>query len=472
MKVVLISVDTLRADHLGAYGYPLPTTPHMDELARTGALFERHYATDVPTPGSYTAMLTGARGQRTGIFGFGHTNYAYNRSIPLVSTLLAEEGHATCAISNLLYSCPWLTAGFHEIYPPGLRFQGGTADEVTGLACDWLDRHHHQEFFLFAHYWDPHVSYFKRAPERYVRKFREFDYSTITPDPHYLNEYPVARAVFEQYAQMGTFGETDFTKIIPVYDACVHYADEGVGRLAAHLAKLGIEEETLLIVTSDHGEAFGERGFFDHTSCYHNVSRVPLIVRWPRRVNPARVAGYSDATDLVPTILDLADLEPSTNLSGKSLEPVLTEGAATPREQVVTNGAAIPIQRMYVEDGWALVHTMDNPVYDYIKTYELFCIDEDPAQEQDRSGDEPERLAGLKARYEAWLEAELDGMPDRLAGLVARGGWGVALMCMAFYAEPELIYARRRHRELIDAIEGAAARRFYREKTGRDPEAL
>ena len=92
MKIILISLDTLRSDHLGAYGYPIENSPNLDAIADEGVLFERHYSTDVPTPPAYTAMHTGQRGQRTGIFGFGGTNYPFDNSNSLLAEHLAKAG--------------------------------------------------------------------------------------------------------------------------------------------------------------------------------------------------------------------------------------------------------------------------------------------------------------------------------------------------------------------------------------------
>lgn len=474
MKIILIALDTLRSDHLGCYGYPQGTSPAIDTLAEEGVVFERHYATDVPTPGSYTAMHTGQRGQRTGIFGFGQTNYEFERSIPSVSTHFANAGYRTCSISNLLYVCPWLARGFHDITPPGLRFQGGTAGEVTAEACRWLDSNHAGDFFLFAHYWDPHENYFKRGPKEYQEQFFKKDYSAITPDDRFFSDYPMVKGALEQYAAHSFQGETDFAKIIPAYDACIRYADDGVRDLVAHLKKLGIDDETLLIITSDHGEAFGERGAFDHITCYENISHVPLIVRFPSKIKAGqRVSGYTSGTDLVPTMLDLAGLEIDDGLSGTTLVPSLTIAAPAPREEVVTNCASIPIQRMHVRDGWGLVHTVDNPIYQFIKPYELFNIDEDPAQENDLSAAEPVRLAEMKAHYERWCVEEMQGKPDKLLGIPFRGGgWSLKLLYSGFYENPELYYQSKRHRELIDGALGSAAKRYYKQVTGNDPAPL
>jgi arylsulfatase A-like enzyme len=449
----------------------METSPALDGIAEEGIVFERHYSTDVPTPPAYTAMLTAQRGQRTGIFGFGSTNYKFDGTNSLLAEHLTRAGYRTGMLSNLLYVCPWLTKGFHDITPPGGRFQGGTASEVTEEACGWLDSNGDRDFFLFVHYWDPHSPYFRRAPEEYQRVYFEKDYGGIVSKGEYFEKYPMVKGILKEYAEGAFLGRTDFAQIMPAYDACIRYLDDSIAKLMGHVKKLGIDDETLMIFTSDHGEAFGERGFFDHISCYENISHVPLIVRWPKRIDgKRRVPGYSLGVDLMPTILGLCGLPVPENLSGKSLKSVLLDDQPTPHQEVVTDCASVPIQRMYIRDGWALVHTIDRSVYDFIGTYELFDLSKDKAQENDLAPSETGKLRMLKGFYEEWLDGELRGKPDKLAGIPFRGGgWSLKLLYRGFYTDPELYYSHEDLQEVIDNALGPAAKRYYRQVTGKDP---
>jgi arylsulfatase len=420
VKIILIAVDTLRADHLGCYGYPLETSPRIDHLAQEGALFLNHYSTDVPTPPAYTAMFCAQRGLRNGIFGFRQTNYDFTTMTPLLAEHLAGAGYRTGMISNLLYPCPWLVRGFRDIVPPGLRFQGGRADEVTDEACRWLDQHGREDFFLFVHYWDPHVPYFRRAPQRYKDQFLEEDYSGIAHSTDMLERNPVVNVHYRSRLQNGKY---DWAEVLPAYDACIRYADEGIERLLDYLDTLGISEEVLLIFTSDHGEAFGEKGFFDHLGCYENICHVPLIVKWTGRIPPnSRIEGYTLCVDLMPTILEACGLPVPEGLCGKSLSTTWDGHGGPLHREVVSNGASIPIQRMYIKDGWALVHTLDKSVYTYLNTYELFRLDEDRAQEMDLAGSERAKFQEMRSGLDQWMDRELQGRPDLLQGLVLRGG--------------------------------------------------
>ena len=386
MKVILISVDTLRADHLGCYGYELPTSPNIDKMASGGVIFKNHYSTDVPTPPAYTAMFCGRRGLHNGIFGFGHTNYGYKPGPPMLAQHLANAEYRTGMISNLLYPCPWLVAGFHEIIPPGLRFQRGSAEEVTQEASDWLKRNAQRDFFLFVHYWDPHGPYFI-APQKYKDMFFNRDYSGIAHSFSMVKSNPMVEEVYKVYNDGASEGEYDPAKIMAAYDSEIRYADDCIGELFDCLEELNIADEVLLMLTSDHGEAFGEKGFIDHISCYESVSHVPFIVKWPQKIPAGQVVeGYSLCTDIMPTILELCGLAIPKGICGRSLVSAVLNGEDTPHKEVVTNSAGVPIQRMYIKDGMALVHTMDKSIFEYINTYELFDLSNDKAQEKDLNG--------------------------------------------------------------------------------------
>ena len=471
MKIILISVDTLRADHLGCYGYLLETTPVIDKLAREGVLFAKHYSTDVPTPPAYTAMFCGKRGLHTGIFGFGHTNWSsahggsqYNPSLntPLLAEYLAEAGYRTGMISNLLYPCPWLVKGFQEIIPPGLRFQGGTADEVTESACKWLERNAQEDFFLFVHYWDPHVNYFARAPQRYQDLFSGQDYSGIASKTGVLEEYPMMKEAYLAHFEYACNGESRPEKMLMAYDACIKYADDGIGRLLDYLDKIRISDEVLLIFTSDHGEAFGERGFFDHHTSYENIAHVPLIVRWPKRIPAGKtVEGYTLCVDLMPTILDLCGLPAPKDICGRSLVETIVRGKKSTCREVVTNGAGIPIQRMYIKEDWALVHTLDRSICEHLNSYELFNLREDKAQEKDLAEMEKAKFSEMKMGLDQWLDRELKGKLDLFAQIVSpAGGWMFSNIERAFYKNPKVFLEDKRARELIISRLGSAALKY------------
>lgn len=207
MKILLISLDTLRSDHLGCYGYDwtkTPTSPFIDSLAESGTLFARHYASEVPTPPSYTSLFHGRRAIKNGIYTFQQYVREFSCPTPSLAQRFYLKGYRTGAISNLAQVYPWLHAGFMDIYKPGNRFQGGTADEVTREALRWLREFGKGDFFLFAHYWDPHVPYLRRSQEEYRRMFRVEEYRGRAPGLEYYERNPaMMQAYREKHERLG-----------------------------------------------------------------------------------------------------------------------------------------------------------------------------------------------------------------------------------------------------------------------------
>jgi arylsulfatase A-like enzyme len=420
MRIVLISLDTLCVSHLSCYGYHQPTTPRIDAWADRAVRFERCYASDVPTPPSYTAMLTGRFGIHNGIFGF-QDPATFRPGPPMVQEQLASAGYQTCAVSNLIYPCPWLLRGWETITPPGLRFQGGRAPDVTDAAISWLDSHAEaDDAFLFVHYWEPHQPY-NKAPEEHARLFSPGEYADTAPDGRLLRSNPIMKAFYEEYHRRGE-GAPHLTPadVLSRYDAQVHFVDEEVGRLLAWLDQRELSADTAVFLTSDHGEAFGEYGSFDHFTCYENIAHVPLLVHLPDVESGTR-DGFVYGADLAPTILRLAGLDVPDGLDGRSLLPCLQEGAREPHDVAVTDCNALVAQRMLVHDHWGLVHTLNRGPFDHIAPFELFDLHGDA--ERNLADAQPDKTRELRRKMEAWLEEKLQGGPDPLQEAALGGGW-------------------------------------------------
>ncbi len=423
-KILLIAIDTLCVDHLGCYGYDVPrnpTTPFIDSLAEKGAIFRKHYAADVPTPSSFTSLFTGIRGIRHGIIGFKNKSNEFKCSTPLLAECFAEKGFKTGMVSNLLYPCPWLVRGFRDIYPPGLRFQGGTAEEVTDKAISLLEEYRNHDFFLFVHYWDPHCPYFERSKEEYRRLFKAEDYKNAIPDMKYVWENEFVRLFYvRKHEKMGD--PIDPAENLALYDANIRYVDDNIKRLYEYLEGKGLVDETLIIVTSDHGEAFGEYGFWDHWTCYRNISQLPLIIVG-YDISHVEIETYTQNIDVMPTILELAGIEVPKGLDGRSMVPLLKGEVEVFREEAVVNSDATVVQRMMVKGDYAIVHTLTWPVWDHLKEWELFNLAKDPSQVNDISESEVDLAKEMRIQLGDWLSENLKGRPDPLWLSVYRGGW-------------------------------------------------
>jgi arylsulfatase A-like enzyme len=309
--ILLVSIDTLRRDHVGVYGYRKPTTPTLDAIARTGIVCTDAVSTSSWTLPAHVSMLTSADPAAHGAVDRDHGYSGTPESLP---TLLRRAGYATQAVTSHLYVSPayGLDAGFDHM---DFR-QDRPAVEVADRAIALLDRLGDRPLFLFVHFYDPHWNY--------------------TPPPEVLRLFPAARGSggitgwyrdFSRRTRAGTSPE-DLERLLALYDGEIRYTDNQVGRILERVRDLGLVGSTLVLVTSDHGEEFLEHGSWEHQkTLYEEVVRVPLIVRGPRVV-PRVEARPASLLDVAPTVLAWAGEPVPATMQGTSLLAPLPEREA------------------------------------------------------------------------------------------------------------------------------------------------
>ena len=323
--VVLITVDTLRADHLSTYGYHLRTSPVMDRLADEGVRFERAYSPIPMTGPSHFSMFTGRYPQEHGaringvalpddskwltvpqiLRRFGYTSAAFVSAWPLVGRLTHLDRDFD------LYD-EEMTRSYQVLH--SMRW----AEDVTRPALRWLDEHKDDpQIFLWVHYFDPHEPYNLREEFASPEQLRE-------PEPAAV---PRNREVAER---------------IRKYDSEIGYADMYIGRLLARIDKLGMRDNTLVVLLSDHGEGLGEHGFVGHGRwLYESTVHVPWIMRLPGTIKPGTVVEQNvSILDLAPTLLDLAvpefreETQISISFAGRSQVPAIADGSKPLARQI------------------------------------------------------------------------------------------------------------------------------------------
>jgi choline-sulfatase len=309
-SILLVSIDTVRRDHVGAYGYARPTTPRFDALARGGILFD-----DAVSPSSWTlpahlSMLTGVDPGRHGGVDMRH---GFNRSVPSVPALLRASGFATRAVTSHLYvsSVYGLDDGFEHL---DFR-QDRKATEVADRGMDVLDRVGDRPFFVFLHLYDPHWHY---DPPEWARRLFETGYDgSVTGNwQDFSRRDPKAVSA------------ADLAHLLALYDGEIRYADTEVGRVLDHLAARGLDRSTLVVITSDHGEEFLDHGSWEHQkTLYEEVVRVPLAIRGAG-LEPRRERAQVSTLDLAPTMLAWAGVAVPASVTGRSLLGALSEREA------------------------------------------------------------------------------------------------------------------------------------------------
>jgi arylsulfatase A-like enzyme len=308
-SVILISIDTLRADHLGCYGHPLPTSPNLDAFADQGTLFDDAFAPSPWTLPSHVSLLTGLYPTRHGVR---TTDRRLADAIPSLATLLAQQGFETGAIVNavIMRRQFGLAQGFatYEMVPSD-QSRAGAASRVTDAALRWLGDRRGRRVFLFLHYYDVHSDY--RSLTRYVRMFApgpsRFDGSTTQLADVRGGRLPI--------------DEEGAAHLARLYDAGIRQLDQELGRLLTRLRETGWLDDSAVVVTSDHGEEFLDHGsvLHGHTH-YQELLRIPLILRGPTIPAGVRVRTPVSLVDVVPTLLALLGVAPHPGLDGIDLQ--------------------------------------------------------------------------------------------------------------------------------------------------------
>ncbi len=395
-NLLLVSIDTLRADHLGAYGYDLPTSPTIDaRLAGEGVTFTDVYSQSPKTTPSHMTLLTSLYPSVHGVelWQNGKPAHVLNPAVHTLAEILKNAGYATAAFT-----------GGAQIDPVRGFDQGFDLYTVSGQqrrARRWLGRHRWQRFFVFYHTYDVHDPYL--PPDEYIRLFDPDYRGRVLDAIHRLRaEGGMSVAAWKGISRqfwdsVDRSDPRDVRFVEHLYDAGIRRMDaETIRPLLDRLDQLGLARDTLVVFTSDHGEAFGEHGQFQHDDLYAATVRVPLVLRWPGRL-PAglRIASRVRLIDVMPTILELLGVSAPPSLQGQSLTPLLHDAYASP----ATEGAVSEYSdgRLYesLRRG-GLSYIVDGP------EERLFDLVRDPAERQNVLATRPEEAAAMRAALERW----------------------------------------------------------------------
>ncbi|MCK6446466.1 MAG: sulfatase-like hydrolase/transferase [Planctomycetes bacterium] len=404
-NVLFVSIDTLRADRLGAYGYERATSPNIDAFVREGALFENCFAHHGSTWPSLTSILTGKFPLVHGVRENGDMLEAAHRTLP---EELAARGYQTAAFLTNMIEAP--NRGFEHKFLPSKPFDDLRWDrEATTEAVRWLGaRDPSRPFFAWLHLMQPHKPY--HPPAELAKVF----------EPELQGAWRVSDQALDEIT-LGDFAvpEPDLAHIQAQYDAQLVSVDRLVKEVLDALAANGLAENTLVVLFSDHGEELFDhhRYFFHSCSLYDGVLRNVLVMRFPGRI-PAgrRIAQQVAETDIAPTVYQLLDLAPPRGLQGLSLEPLFA--ADDPKRPSIFVGeygkfADRPIWAVrdgrykYIHNPHGLKPT--NPPYTAksggfpYEDYELYDLVADPGETRNVFAEHPDVVERLRRELDAWL---------------------------------------------------------------------
>ncbi len=299
--VVLVSIDTLRRDHVGLYGYGRPTTPTLDALGARGLVQDDAVSVSSWTLPSHLSLLTSVD---PALHGGLDMESGFNRQVQTLPSLLQGAGWSTQAVTSHLYvsAVYGLDQGFDHLDFHQDRKAADTTDR--GLAL--LDRFGDRPFFLFLHYYDPHWHY--DPPADRLALFERGYQGSLT------GNWQDFKSRTRESLKPG-----DLAHLLALYDGEIRYTDDEVGRLLAHLRARGLDRSTLVVVTSDHGEEFLDHGSWEHQkTLYEEVVRVPLVMAGPG-VPARRGQAQASLLDVAPSILSWAGLAVPPEMQGRNL---------------------------------------------------------------------------------------------------------------------------------------------------------
>jgi len=332
-NLVIVSLDTLRADRLGAYGHDRPTSPHLDRMAEGATLFEQAYSQSPKTAPSHMTLFTGLYPEAHRVKNRFNARTPWlgrlSPDLPTLAEMLAAAGYRTVGRTSgaNVHASLGFARGF-ESYERA----GRDARSVFRAAGEALGRlaARPAPFFLFAHTYQVHAPYL--PPPAYRDAFVDPDYAgAIESDPAKLGaSYEDVYAEF--WRRVDRDDAADRRHLLDLYDACIRFTDDELGAFLERLEALGLADRTIVVVLSDHGEEFGGHGGFEHDALWQEILHVPLVVRVPEGVRAGwtgrRVAEPVGLVDVMPTLLELLALPVPEHVQGRSLVGVVERGEA------------------------------------------------------------------------------------------------------------------------------------------------
>ena len=404
-NVILIVADTLRADHMKSYGYSRSTTPFFDQLAERGVLFEQARSPSSCTFPSVNTILTS---RHPSTFLKKATRPAIPEDVRSLPEILQEHGYKTAAVS----ASPIVRANPGNHNPVG---GFGAGFEIFDESCEWINSRcvsyqtthlFHDElddgpFFLYLHFLDPHDPYL--SPRGFGGLFSqpyEGPHEFIAEgDPNTVSKM-IREGTFDELIDV----ERDMGHFKDLYDEGIRSFDEGLKEVVEYLEALGWMDDTIIVITSDHGESFYEHGRVKHCQTLHEPEiHVPLWVWAPGISKPGRTASTTPLVDLAPTLLDLLGLPAFPEHEGRSLRPLIED------PQVQRNGiafSAYSVQRSVTDGRYKLITSIKDKGSD-----RLYDLQEDPQEQKSLHNEERRQLHRLRGMLKEWMESE--GTDDR-----------------------------------------------------------
>jgi arylsulfatase A-like enzyme len=409
MNILLIAIDTLRADRLSCYGYQKKTTPNLDRFAREGIKFNNFFSQNSFTQPAFTTIYSGK-------YPITHNIVAQDGDvdlddkISLLPEILQDNGYKTAAIDNLEFMKDWFTRGYDRYINPCKiesinPYVGIKAEIISDYAIDWLADNYQENFFLFLHYWDPHMPYL--PPTNQDEKFRTESVKDGRTLKDVMRE-PVYSFVSQFYKEDIDIGEVQYK-----YDAEINYMDQEINRVVQFLIDQQVLDDTLVLFTADHGESLGEHGiYFDHIGLYDQSIQIPLIIRYPNLAVGKEINSLTEQVDLAPTILDIAGLKDNDTIAemeGQSLLSLIKGKQDKKTDYIYANESSWQCKRTIRSKKWKFIKAIEADVFGN-PMQELYDLEKDPFENNNLAKERKEVADKLEKQMQNWVTAKLQNV--------------------------------------------------------------
>lgn len=486
MRLLYIDIDSLRLDHLGCYGYHRRTSPNIDRLAAEGVRFTNVYVSDAPCLPSRTALWSGRTGFHNGVVNHGGVAAQPFMQGPDVgdrANVFTTTGWmgalekldmktATVSPFGQRHAAWHWYAGFNEIYNTG-QYGDERADEIVPVALDWLERNGRDEkWFLHVNLWDPHTPF--RTPASFGEPFageRLADWFTEAmwqrawngfgphspQEPNWLwgkvnDRFPRQPDLIDSMAAVRQW--------VDGYDTGIRYVDEWLGKIIARLKRMGIYDETIIVVSADHGENIGELNVWgDHQTADHITCNIPLIIRYPGLDNGGRVdTALHYHFDWAATMIELLGGTVPGNWDGVSFAEAFREGEEDGRDYIVTSQGAWACQRgvrfAYDGDDYLCLRTYHDG-FKELEPMMLFNLNDDYHLQHDLAPQKPKVVDRAMSLLESWYTQQMTTSEynvDPLMTVLREGGPFYTRGQLPRYMERLKATGRTHHAERLASI--------------------
>lgn len=400
-NVILISVDTLRADHLGCYGYERSTTPNIDQFAKDGILFVNAIAQSSWTLPSHLSLFTSLYPSSHGVIS---KEEKLNEKHITLAEVLQGIGYETVAFTDGGYvKEKFGYQGFDHFESNRTGKEEYGIEVVYTKAVNWLKGNHSKPFFLFLHTYQPHSPYDPLPP---------FD---IYSDKNYNGIVDVSAGQKSDYYEgiKSEMTREDYQYVIDKYDGEILYTDHFIGKLFEELRRLGLYDKSVIILTSDHGENFmdhtdSELGFIGHYELYDEIVKVPLIIKAPELPTGKVINAQAESIDIMPTVLDLLEINIHHKVDGGSLMGLIEHGSYDDvfafSERSLSPNREFDEYKMIRSNDWKLLLRLRNSPDP--SEMELYNLKVDPKEQNNLFTEEAEVGKLLLANLQSWMDTQ------------------------------------------------------------------